>query len=554
MSRIVIIDNHPITCVGARVLLEDEGHQVVGVADNGIDGLDLCRRLAPELAVLDLKVPRLGGLDVIRRIRARQEGTQVLVFTDLPADVYEHACVECGAAGFVAKSDTRAPLLEAVAAVLAGRTFFTVGALRQEPIGTAPHGAAQAEVLTPREITVLHYLADGYRVKDIAAELAISDRTVSTYKARLLEKTNTSSLVELIQVAAQQGLVERAGEAAGASPGQDGALPSLDSLIDRVPYPVSLRDGEGRVLAANAAFLQLTGLSHDQVTGSTVGELGVVDAEHLEYVHKSFQAAVQARIPYMTVCVVHINGVRHVFKQGGIPISGKDGEFIGMLCSAVDIGEQDQEIQMLRDSLEQIRSIRIRRGRYLVDFGEQAVRELAALQQPGQDAALALGLARLRGDIELLTDLARLELGQMAPSPTRADLDALTEQALAAPAPASLPSCRYRKAGAQPWAWVDTQRYRQLLGALLQYAQSLGASQVELAAKAVEVSGARLQWRLSLRAGALPTPFPPPFVAALVLAETLAGLLGGSLQVHEQDGPALHVELRLELPRSAQRP
>ena len=544
MSRIIIIDNHPITCVGARALLESQGHQVVGVADNGVEGLDLCRRLAPELVVLDLKVPRLGGLDVIRRIRARQEGTQVLVFTDLPADVYEHACVECGAAGFVAKSDTRAPLLEAVSAVLAGRTFFKVGALRQEPIGAAAHGTAQAEVLTPREITVLHYLADGYRVKDIATELAISDRTVSTYKARLLEKTNTSSLVELIQVAAQHGLVERPGDA----PAQAGALPSFDSLIDRVPYPVSLRDGEGRVLAANAAFLRLTGLSHDQVAGSTISELGVVDAEHLEYVRKTFQAAVQARIPYMTVCVVHINGVRHVFKQGGIPVSGKDGEFIGMLCSAVDIGEQDQEIQALRDSLEQVRSIRTRRGRYLVDFGERALRELAALQQPGQDAALAQGLARLRGDIELLADLARLELGQMTPSPSRADLDALTEQALTSP-----PACRLQKAGAQPWAWVDAQRYRQLVGALLLYAQSLGASQVDLAAKAIEVSGAHLQWRLSLRAGALPA-CAPPFVAALVLAETLAGLLGGSLQVHEQNGAELHVELHLELPRSARQP
>ncbi|MCP1646105.1 two-component system sensor histidine kinase EvgS [Pseudomonas citronellolis] len=546
MSRIIIIDNHPITCVGTRALLEGAGHAVVGVADNGVEGLDLCRRLAPELVVLDLKVPRLGGLDVIRRIRARQEGTQVLVFTDLPADVYEHACVECGAAGFVAKSDTRAPLLDAVAAVLAGRTFFKVGALRPEPIGTSARGTAQAEVLTPREITVLHYLADGYRVKDIAAELAISDRTVSTYKARLLEKTNTSSLVELIQVAAQHGLVERPGDA----PAQAGALPSFDSLIDRVPYPVSLRNGEGRVLAANAAFLRLTGLSHDQVAGSTISELGVVDAEHLEYVRKTFQAAVQARIPYMTVCVVHINGVRHVFKQGGIPVSGEDGEFIGMLCSAVDIGEQDQEIQMLRDSLEQVRSIRTRRGRYLVDFGEQALRELAALQQPGQDDALAQGLARLRGDIELLTDLARLELGQMTPMPSRADLDALTEQALATPA---APACRLQKAGTQPCAWVDTQRYRQLVGALLLYAQSLGATQVDLAAKAIEVSGARLQWRLSLRAGALPA-CAPPFIAALVLAETLASLLGGSLQVHEQNGAELHVELHLELPRSARQP
>ncbi|AMO76325.1 response regulator [Pseudomonas citronellolis] len=546
MSRIIIIDNHPITCVGARALLESQGHQVVGVADNGVEGLDLCRRLAPELVVLDLKVPRLGGLDVIRRIRARQESTQVLVFTDLPADVYEHACVECGAAGFVAKSDTRAPLLEAVSAVLAGRTFFKVGALHQEPIGAAAHAAAQAEVLTPREITVLHYLADGYRVKDIATELAISDRTVSTYKARLLEKTNTSSLVELIQVAAQHGLVERPGDA----PAQAGALPSFDSLIDRVPYPVSLRDGEGRVLAANAAFLRLTGLSHDQVAGSTISELGVVDAEHLEYVRKTFQAAVQARIPYMTVCVVHINGVRHVFKQGGIPVSGEDGGFIGMLCSAVDIGEQDQEIQMLRDSLEQVRSIRSRRGRYLVDFGEQALRELAALQQPGQDDALAQGLARLRGDIELLTDLARLELGQMTPMPSRADLDALTEQALATPA---APACRLQKAGTQPWVWVDAQRYRQLVGALLLYAQSLGAGQVDLAAKAIEVSGARLHWRLSLRAGPLPARVPP-FVAALVLAETLAGLLGGNLQVHEQNGAELHVELHLELPRSARQP
>ncbi|MNJ61851.1 Virulence factors putative positive transcription regulator BvgA [compost metagenome] len=123
MAKVVIIDSHPLSARGMESTLNNAGHQVLGVASNGVAGLALARTLAPDLIVLELEVPKLGGLDLIKRLAARKTSTPMLVCTALPADVYEPLCLNAGASGFVAKTDSPASFSDAVTKVLRGNTY-----------------------------------------------------------------------------------------------------------------------------------------------------------------------------------------------------------------------------------------------------------------------------------------------------------------------------------------------------------------------------------------------------------------------------------------------
>ncbi|MGH8463417.1 MAG: LuxR C-terminal-related transcriptional regulator, partial [Pseudomonas sp.] len=330
MATVLIIDPHPLNALSVESTLTLAGHTIVGVAHNGLVGLDLIRSAAPDLIVLDLEVPRLGGLDLIKRIVARKGTTRLLVFTALPAEVYEPLCIAAGASGFVDKSDSSTAFSDAVNKVLRGKTYFQATALR-----ACASADTTAPSLTAREITVLHYLAEGYRVKQIAGELALSDRTVSTYKSRLLEKTGTHSLVDLLQVAASRGLLEKRIAAPDSSDASSAPDLDFNALLNKIPFPVCLRAPDARILAANQAFLDFLGLTLESVINARQCDIGVIDSEHLDYARKTFSAAVENRIPYMMVVVVNLRGERRVLKHGGCPVFGPDGELVGMLCSSI---------------------------------------------------------------------------------------------------------------------------------------------------------------------------------------------------------------------------
>lgn len=208
MSKVLIVDDHPVIRMAMRVLLEKEGHVIVGETDNGVDALTLVKDLVPELVVLDIGIPRLDGLEVISRISAFDLPLKILVLTGQSAWLFAMRCMKAGASGFVCKQGGLSELISAVNAVVAGYNYFPSTAVRQTRRNNGQMDDQELiQRLSDREMAVLQYLANGNSNKEISEQMFISNKTVSTYKTRLLLKLNAHSLVDLIEFAKRNALV-----------------------------------------------------------------------------------------------------------------------------------------------------------------------------------------------------------------------------------------------------------------------------------------------------------------------------------------------------------
>ncbi len=207
MSRILIVDDHPVIRMAMKMLLEAEGHQIVGDTDNGVDAISLGRELKPDLVILDIGIPRLDGLEVISRLMVLALPLKILVLTGQSASLFALRSMQAGAAGFVCKQGGLAELVTAVNVVASGYSYFPSSAMRPVQQGAYSDDVELLGRLSDREVSVLQYLSQGYSNKQISEQMFISNKTVSTYKARLLLKLNAGSLVDLIEFAKRNTLI-----------------------------------------------------------------------------------------------------------------------------------------------------------------------------------------------------------------------------------------------------------------------------------------------------------------------------------------------------------
>ncbi|BBU43862.1 response regulator transcription factor [Pseudomonas monteilii] len=208
MHTALVVDDHPFIRATVCMLLRQQRVQVVGQADNGIDAVRLVRELAPDLVILDIAMPGLDGLEVIARIKACGLACKVVVLTSQLAEAYSLRCLQAGAAGYVAKTDDLDELGKAVAAVLSGFTYYPEVAMSSVCRRDLRTSEAQCIAsLTDRELTVLLYLARGYGNKAIGETMLLSNKTISTYKTRLLEKLRLTSVVDLADFARRNQLI-----------------------------------------------------------------------------------------------------------------------------------------------------------------------------------------------------------------------------------------------------------------------------------------------------------------------------------------------------------
>ncbi|WP_430292866.1 response regulator, partial [Pseudomonas aeruginosa] len=205
--RILIVDDHPVIRMAMKMLLEAEGHQIVGDTDNGVDAISLGRELKPDLVILDIGIPRLDGLEVISRLMVLALPLKILVLTGQSASLFALRSMQAGAAGFVCKQGGLAELVTAVNAVASGYSYFPSSAMRPVQQGAYSDDVELLGRLSDREVSVLQYLSQGYSNKQISEQMFISNKTVSTYKARLLLKLNAGSLVDLIEFAKRNTLI-----------------------------------------------------------------------------------------------------------------------------------------------------------------------------------------------------------------------------------------------------------------------------------------------------------------------------------------------------------
>jgi DNA-binding NarL/FixJ family response regulator len=206
--RILVADDHEFVRRGIRGLLHARrGWTVVGEAMNGREAIEKANRLKPDVAILDISMPDLDGLQATRRIREAVPTIEIVVLTMHESDQMVRRVLDAGALGYVLKSDLATHLVKAVKNVSAGRLFLTPrvsdivlrGFLTTEN-QSDPTKHSQARP-TPREVEIIRFLAEGKTNKEIAAELGITIRTVETHRARIMLKLGLHSLVELIHYA-----------------------------------------------------------------------------------------------------------------------------------------------------------------------------------------------------------------------------------------------------------------------------------------------------------------------------------------------------------------
>lgn len=208
MNKVLIVDDHPFIRSAVKVLMKQEGFDVVAEADNGADAVRLAQLHRPTLIILDISMPLFDGLKAINRIAALGLPCKILVLTSQSVEFFAMRCMRAGASGFVSKEDEIEELAKATKVIMSGYTFFPD--LARNSVRKSDVEITEVEILqslSDRELTVLQYLARGMSNKEISDVMLLSYKTVSTYKIRLIEKLKVKSLVFLADFAKRHNLI-----------------------------------------------------------------------------------------------------------------------------------------------------------------------------------------------------------------------------------------------------------------------------------------------------------------------------------------------------------
>ena len=209
MIKVIIADDHAIVRDGLRMVLEAAGDiEVIGEAENGADTLKLLQQMRPDVLLLDVAMPGLNGFDVVQRLNQKGEDLPVLVLSMYPEEQYALRFFKAGAAGYLAKDTASTQLVNAVHVVATGKKYISpeVATLLAETLSGA-HEEESHERLSDREYQVMCHIGSGKTVSQIAEQMSLSVRTISTYRSRILAKMRMSTNAELTHYTIKHGLV-----------------------------------------------------------------------------------------------------------------------------------------------------------------------------------------------------------------------------------------------------------------------------------------------------------------------------------------------------------
>jgi DNA-binding NarL/FixJ family response regulator len=205
--RVLMVDDHAVVRAGFRRLLEQTGRiRVVAEAASGEDAYRQFTACAPDVTVLDLTMPGMGGLEALRRILSRDSEARVLVFSMHESSAFVHQALKAGARGYVTKASAAEVLVEAVEAVARGETYLGEDVRAAASEEARPGDRDPLAVLSPREFEIFRLLAEGHGSAEIAAALFVSAKTVANTATQIKQKLGVATTAELVRLALRHGV------------------------------------------------------------------------------------------------------------------------------------------------------------------------------------------------------------------------------------------------------------------------------------------------------------------------------------------------------------
>jgi len=214
MIRILLVDDHGLFRSGMRSILETQSDiEVVGEAESGEEAVELVRKSPPDVVLMDVYMPGIGGIEATRRITRAAPDVQVIALTALEDEPFPSQLLDAGAEGYLTKGCPAEELLKAIRQVARGERYVSEDVLKKLGLfGLASRGKdSPLDLLSPREMQVMMMITQGKTTQEISDELFLSPKTVSTYRTRLFEKLDLHNDVELTHFALRHGLIELAG-------------------------------------------------------------------------------------------------------------------------------------------------------------------------------------------------------------------------------------------------------------------------------------------------------------------------------------------------------
>lgn len=211
MTSILVVDDHDLVRMGIVRMLDDvPGYQVIGDAKSGEEGIKIARELKPDVVLMDVKMPGMGGLEATRKMLAANPAVKIIAVTACDDTLYPARLLQAGAVGYVTKGTGFSDITTAIDTVVRGRQYMSSAIAQQLALRNASGSQNDSpfECLSQRELETAMMIAGGRRAQDIAVTFSVSPKTVNTYRYRIFDKLSIHSDVELALLAVKYNLLD----------------------------------------------------------------------------------------------------------------------------------------------------------------------------------------------------------------------------------------------------------------------------------------------------------------------------------------------------------
>ena len=209
MIRIIIVDDHPVVRRGLKQILHEEPDvKVVGEAESAQEALKIIRTIDCDAVVLDISLPGASGVEILKQLKYEYKKLPVLILSVHPEEQYAVRVMKAGASGYLTKESAPEELVKAIRKIISGGKYISSSFAERLIMDIDASGKPRHEKLSDREFEIMRMIAQGKAIKKIAEELYLSEKTVSTYRTRLLEKMNMTTNAEIISYALENELIE----------------------------------------------------------------------------------------------------------------------------------------------------------------------------------------------------------------------------------------------------------------------------------------------------------------------------------------------------------